>query len=94
MSQSKKTADFGFDASMLEGDPRWEAAVRASPSSAPLRATLLRGILLYAVRHTIQEPEEPPPEFEIAYSRKRSWKASYSFDPCRNVDLIGSWRQK
>lgn len=58
---------FGGDESTLEGDPRWIAAQKAVRSPVLARATHLRAILLFIVRHTILQPEEPIPEFEIGY---------------------------
>jgi hypothetical protein len=67
IAQSKNPAEVGVDESMLEGDPRWDAAVRAARSSALSRASHLRAILLFTVRHAILDPENPIPEFDIAY---------------------------
>lgn len=60
-------ANLNVDESILEGDPRWEAAQRAARSSALSRATQLRSILVFVVRHAILLPEEPIHEFDIAY---------------------------
>jgi hypothetical protein len=67
IAQIKNRTDFPQDESTVEGDPRWEAAIRASRSSALARATHLRAILLFVVRQAILEPEKPVPEFDIAY---------------------------
>jgi hypothetical protein len=66
-AQIKNGTGFPGDESSVEGDPRWEAAMRASRSSALARATHLRAILLFVVRQAILEPEKPVPEFDIAY---------------------------
>lgn len=58
---------FGGDESTLEGDPRWIAVQKAVRSPNLARATQLRAILLFIVRHAILQPEEPIPEFEIGY---------------------------
>lgn len=58
---------FGVDESALEGDPRWIAAQKVVRSLNLSRATQLRAILLFIVRHAILRPEEPIPEFEIGY---------------------------
>lgn len=55
------------DGSTLEGDPRWIVVQRVVRSSTFSRAAQLRAILLFVVRHTINHPEEPIPEFEIGY---------------------------
>jgi hypothetical protein len=57
----------GGDESTLLGDPRWIAAQKAVRSQNLARATQLRAILLFIVRHAILQPEEPIPEFEIGY---------------------------
>lgn len=51
----------------LEGDPRWELALRVSQSSQLSRATQLQSILLFIVRQALQRPEEQVHEFDIAY---------------------------
>ena len=56
-----------MDESILEADSRWKAAEKAARSSALSRATQLRDILLFIVRQTILQPEEPIHEFEIAH---------------------------
>jgi hypothetical protein len=58
---------FGHTDSALEGDPRWIAAQKVVRSLNFSRATQLRAILLFIVRHAILQPEEPIPEFEIGY---------------------------
>lgn len=57
----------GIDESILDADWRWNAAKKAARSSALSRATQLRDILLFIVRQTILQPEEPIHEFEIAH---------------------------
>lgn len=58
---------FGDGESTLEGDPRWMAAQRVVQSRTFSRAAQLRAILLFVVRHAINQPEEPIPEFEIGH---------------------------
>lgn len=55
------------DNSLLEGDFRWALALRATRSSALSRATQLRAILFYLVRHAVLKPNEPIHESEIAH---------------------------
>jgi len=54
-------------AKVLESDPRWKLAEKVARSPALLRATQLREMLLYIVRQTILNPEEPIHEFDLAY---------------------------
>jgi hypothetical protein len=55
------------EATLLESDPRWKLAERAARSTALFRATQLRDMLLFIVRQTILNPEEPIHEFELAH---------------------------
>ena len=66
-SKSKNPGMFAVNESILEADSRWKAAEKASRSSALSRATQLRDILLFIVRQSILQPEEPIHEFEIAH---------------------------
>ena len=58
---------FDDNESTLDGDPRWIVAQRVVRSGTFSRAAQLRAILLFVVRHAINHPEEPIPEFEIGY---------------------------
>lgn len=53
--------------SILEADWRWKIADRVARSGVLWRATQLREILLYIVRQSILNPDEPIHEFEIAH---------------------------
>lgn len=64
-SRNAKEPDAG--APVLENDPRWQVAQRAARSSALHRATQLRDMLLFIVRQTILNPDEPVHESEIAH---------------------------
>ena len=55
------------DANLLHSDPRWKLAERVARSPALFRATQLRDMLLFIVRQTILNPEQPIHEFDIAY---------------------------
>jgi len=55
------------DGALLAADFRWAIAERVARSSALARAIQLRDILLYIVRQTILQPDEPIREFDIAY---------------------------
>jgi hypothetical protein len=55
------------EASVLQGDPRWKLAERAARSPALHRATQLRDMLLFIVRQSILNPDEPVHEFDIAH---------------------------
>jgi len=55
------------EATLLLSDPRWKLAERVARSPALFRATQLRDMLLFIVRQTILNPEEPIHEFDIAY---------------------------
>ena len=65
----KSRTSLGVDekANLLERDPRWKLAERAARSPALFRATQLRDMLLFIVRQTILNPEEPIHEFDIAH---------------------------
>lgn len=52
---------------VLEGDPRWKLALRASQSSQLSRAAQLQSILLFIVRQAIQRPKDQVREIDIAY---------------------------
>jgi len=67
IAKPRNPEDFQLEQSTLEADPRWEIAGRAARSSALSRATQLRDILLFIVRQTILQPDEPIHEFEIAH---------------------------
>lgn len=63
-----KNADLSSaDTLLLENDARWKLAERAARSAALYRATQLRDILLYIVRETILNSDEPIHEFDIAH---------------------------
>ncbi len=64
---SRAPDSLGGGESSLGDDPRWVAAQRAVQSHTFSRATQLRAILLFVVRHAVLQPEEPIPEFEIGY---------------------------
>jgi hypothetical protein len=66
-SKSRNPDVVGVDESILEADSRWRTAEKAAHSSALSRATQLRDILIFIVRQTILQPEEPIHEFEIAH---------------------------
>jgi len=53
--------------SILDADARWTLAARVARSSSLHRATQLRDILLFIVRQTVLQPDEPISEFEIAH---------------------------
>ncbi len=55
------------EASLLQGDPRWKVAERVARSPGIYRATQLRDMLLFIVRQSILNPEEPIHEFDIAH---------------------------
>lgn len=56
-----------MDDPTIEGDPRWQVAERAARSSELARATQLQSLLLFLVRQTILQPDEPIHEFDIAH---------------------------
>jgi hypothetical protein len=63
-----KNADLSnADSLLLESDARWKLAERTARSAALYRATQLRDILLYIVRETILNSDEPIHEFDIAH---------------------------
>ena len=55
------------DAEQLLSDPRWKLAERVARSPALSRATQLREMLLFIVRQSILNPDEPVHEFDIAH---------------------------
>jgi hypothetical protein len=68
VTAKRKNSDGLVDeALVLEADPRWKMAEKAARSSTLYRATQLRDILLYIVRQTVLNPEQPIHEFEIAH---------------------------
>jgi len=60
-------ASFEVEAELLLSDPRWKLAERVARSPALSRATQLREMLLFIVRQSILNPEEPVHEFDIAH---------------------------
>jgi hypothetical protein len=66
-ARSRNPEVIAADDSILDADWRWIAAEKATRSTALSRATQLRDILLFIVRQTILQPEEPIHEFEIAH---------------------------
>jgi hypothetical protein len=58
---------FGSNEPILEEDARWLLAEKVAGSSSLSRATHLRAILLYVVRHAILQPDESIHESEIAH---------------------------
>lgn len=60
-------ASLEVDAELLLSDPRWKLAERAARSPALSRATQLREMLLFIVRRSILNPDEPVHEFDIAH---------------------------
>jgi hypothetical protein len=66
-ARKKNTDVLAEEDAVLEADARWTLAARVARSSALHRATQLRDILLFIVRQTILEPEQPIHEFEIAH---------------------------
>jgi len=67
IAKSKTGLGVDEEANLLRSDPRWKLAERAAHSPALFRATQLRDMLLFIVRQTILNPEEPIHEFDIAY---------------------------
>lgn len=67
ITKGKNAKEPEAGAPVLENDPRWQIAQRAARSSALYRATQLRDMLLFIVRQTILNPEEPVHESEIAH---------------------------
>ncbi|HVU48093.1 MAG TPA: hypothetical protein VHD85_18335 [Terracidiphilus sp.] len=68
MAAKRKSPDVLIDEeSILETDARWMLAGRVARSSALHRATQLRDILLFIVRQTVLQPDDPISEFEIAH---------------------------
>ena len=68
MATKRKNPDVLIDEeSILEADPRWMLAERVARSSALHRATQLRDIVLFIVRQTVLQPDDPISEFEIAH---------------------------
>jgi hypothetical protein len=55
------------ETSVLESNPHWKLAERVARSPALYRATQLREMLLFIVRQSILNPEEPIHEFDIAH---------------------------
>jgi hypothetical protein len=55
------------DAQPVQSDPRWKLADRVARSLALSRATQLRDMLLFIVRQSILNPDEPIHEFDIAH---------------------------
>ena len=55
------------DPAVLASDARWTLAQRAARSGALYRATQLRDMLLFIVRETILNPDEPIHEFDLAH---------------------------
>jgi hypothetical protein len=66
-AKPKHAESLAAEESILNADSRWRLAERAARSSVLARATQLRDILLFIVRHAILAPEEPIREFEIAH---------------------------
>jgi len=77
-AKNESGSQFEGEESLLAGDPRWEAALRAAQSSQLARAAQLQSILLFIVRQAIQRPEEQVHEFDIAY---RVLGRSSNFNP-------------
>jgi hypothetical protein len=67
IAKGKNPDTSGVDKAILEGDPRWKIAERVARSAALYRASQLRDMLLFIVRQSILNPDEPIHEFEIAY---------------------------
>ena len=68
MGERQKTRnEDGIDTIFLEQDPRWLLAQRIASSSVLTRAAQLREILLYIVRQSILNPDDPLRESEIAH---------------------------
>jgi hypothetical protein len=67
ITKGKNTDDLGVASSIPESDPRWQLAERVSRSSVLYRATQLRDMLLFIVRQTILNPDQPIHESEIAH---------------------------
>ena len=66
-AKSKAGVSVEEEANLLQSDPRWKLAERVARGSALFRATQLRDMLLFIVRQTILNPDEPIHEFDIAY---------------------------
>lgn len=60
-------ASLEVDAEQLLSDPRWKLAERVARSPSLSRATQLREMLLFIVRQSILNPDEPVHEFDIAH---------------------------
>jgi hypothetical protein len=67
MANRRNPDDCGEYESLLKGDSRWKSAEKAANSSALYRASQLRDMLLFIVRQTILNPEQPIHEFDIAH---------------------------
>ena len=67
IAKGKTSLSVDEEANLLRKDPRWKLAERAAHSSALFRATQLRDMLLFIVRQTILNPEEPIRESDIAH---------------------------
>ena len=65
--KAKNPEELGTTTSILENDSRWKLAERVARSSVLYRATQLRDMLLYIVRQTVLNPDEPIHESEIAH---------------------------
>jgi hypothetical protein len=65
--KGKNPDGLDMNPAVLESDVRWLLAQRAARSSALYRATQLRDMLLFIVRETIANPDEPIHEFDLAH---------------------------
>lgn len=67
ITKGKNPDGLDLDASVLATDERWKLAERVARGSVLYRATQLRDMLLFIVRQTILNPDEPIHESEIAH---------------------------